>query len=126
LKTASTWLPVVTTTNGNPIRMLKNSTIEAIDHQRLIRTDKGINATTSPGRNHQPIRPPAMMAPTWPMVEGTASASAAAATAIVARSRSGQRFRAMPQTACATTATATILSPCSHAAPPRLPNAATP
>ena len=30
--------------------------------------------------------------------------------------RSGQRFRAMPQTACATTATATTFSPCSQGA----------
>ena len=35
------------------------------------------------------------------------------ATAMAARSRSGVRLLAMPQIACATTATATSLSPCS-------------
>ena len=43
-------------------------------------------------------------------------------TAIVARSRSGRNLRAIPQTTCATTATATILSPYSHGESTRLPN----
>src|SRR5271166_2344378 len=54
------------------------------------------------------------------MVEGTPRASTAAATAIVARSRSGQRFRAIPHTAWATTATATIFKPWSQAAAPKM------
>ena len=49
-----------------------------------------------------------------PSADGTASARIAAPTAIVARSRSGHRLRAIPHTAWATTATATIFSPCSH------------
>ena len=74
----------------------------------------------------QPITPPATIAPICPSAVGTASARIAAPTAIVARSRSGQRLRAMPHTACATTATATIFSPCSQAAPDRSPSRLTP
>jgi hypothetical protein len=52
----------------------------------------------------------------WPVTPGISAASTAAATARLARSRSGHRLRPMPQSACATTATATSLSPCSQAA----------
>ena len=41
------------------------------------------------------------------------SAAAAAMAAIVTRGASGQSVRAMPHTACATTATTTALSPAS-------------
>ena len=54
------------------------------------------------------------------------SAIAAAATARVARSLSGASERIMPSTACATTATAATLRPCSQALPPAPPIAATP
>jgi hypothetical protein len=51
------------------------------------------------------------MTPTCPSAVGDASAAIAASTAIVARGASGQSPRAMPHTACATTATATTLRP---------------
>ena len=44
--------------------------------------------------------------------EGASTAATAASTATVARGASGQSVRAMPQTACATTAAATTFSPC--------------
>ena len=81
-----------------------------------MRTGNGVKAIASPGRKNQPISPPATIAPTWPSVDGTVSASTVAAAAIASRSRSGQRFFAMPHTACATTATATIFRPCSQPA----------
>ena len=56
---------------------------------------------------------------------GAARTTSAATMAIVARARSGARLRAMPQTACATTATATTFSPCSQPAV-RVANACTP
>ncbi len=62
------------------------------------------------------MSPPSRIAPICPAADGTASASTAAPTAMVARARSGHSVRAMPHTACATTATATILRPCSQAA----------
>ncbi|KGX10438.1 hypothetical protein X896_5417 [Burkholderia pseudomallei ABCPW 1] len=46
-------------------------------------------------------------------VDGTTSATPVAAVMIVTRRASGHRLRAMPQTACATTAADTIFSPCS-------------
>ena len=54
------------------------------------------------------------------------SASIAAMSATVMRGASGVSVVAMPHTACATTATATILRPWSQAAPPTLPTAWTP
>ncbi|MOA10920.1 hypothetical protein D3C78_1308300 [compost metagenome] len=62
--------------------------------------------------SHMPASPAAPMAATWPSAEGMASASRAAAIARPARSLSGHRVLAMPQTACATTATAASFSPC--------------
>ena len=76
--------------------------------------------------SRQPMIPPAAIAATWPGAEGTSSATSAPATAMLARGGSGQRLRAMPHTACATTATATIISPCSQAAWRRSPTASTP
>ena len=56
------------------------------------------------------------MAPTCPTAEGIANAAIAPANAMLVRSRSGHSMCPMPHTACATTATATIFSPSSHAA----------
>ena len=50
----------------------------------------------------------------WTKAPLTTSRSAAAKSARAARARSGQRFRAMLHTACATTATATSFKPCKH------------
>ncbi len=50
----------------------------------------------------------------------------AATTASVARSRSGASERIMPRTACATTATAATLRPCSQALPAPSPTASRP
>jgi len=61
-----------------------------------------------------------------PAAEGTASASSVAPIARVARSLSGHKLRAMPQTAWATTATATILRPCSQGTCEMSPSSATP
>ena len=61
--------------------------------------------------------PPAITASSVSAV-GAQSAASAAATARVARSRSGASERVMASTACATTATAASLRPCSQA-PPR-------
>ena len=70
--------------------------------------------------------PPAAIAPTWPQADGTSSTTTAASTASVARGRSGQSDFAMPHTACATTATAAIFSPCSQPEPSALSSVPTP
>src|SRR5437667_9796413 len=114
--------------NGRPISNPKNSIAAATDQARGTYTASGASeagAGAAP-RNPQPISAPTRIAPTWPIAEGTASARIAAATAIVARARSGQRLFAIPHTACATTATATIFNPCSQGAPDRSPNRVTP
>ncbi len=51
--------------------------------------------------------------PTCPQALGSASAAQAAMAMMLTRSTSVHSVRAMPQTACATTATATTLRPCS-------------
>ena len=66
------------------------------------------------------------MAPIWPAVPGTNSTSTAAATASVARVFPVAMLLAMPQTACATTATAAILSPCSQPGASSDPNLSMP
>ena len=73
-----------------------------------------------------PTAPPTRIAPIWPQADGTASATMAAATASVARGRSGASVRAIPSTACATTATAATLRPCSQPDPAALPSRPTP
>src|SRR5690606_42026731 len=55
------------------------------------------------------------MARTCPKAEGKARLNKAATIANAARDRSGHRDRAIPRTAWATIATATILSPWTHA-----------
>jgi hypothetical protein len=52
------------------------------------------------------------MAPTCPIADGSASVASAARIAMPARVRSGHSDFAMPQTACATIATATTFRPC--------------
>jgi hypothetical protein len=51
------------------------------------------------------------MAPIWPNDPPMKTTIATAASAMAARSRSGVRLFAMPQIACATTATATSFRP---------------
>ena len=51
------------------------------------------------------------MAPIWPAAVAAENTTSVASTAMLARARSGQRARAIPHTAWATTATATTLSP---------------
>ena len=65
----------------------------------------------------RPTSAPSRMAPIWPSELGTNSTNTSATAAIEARSRSGHSDRAMPQTACATIATATSFRPCSSPAP---------
>ena len=64
-------------------------------------------------RKSSPASAPAAMIATWVTTLGASSAAMPASTATVARGASGQRVRAMPQSACATTAAATTFSPCS-------------
>ncbi len=118
---------------GNPISSAKNRIAAATDQARGTCTaiDTPADGICAVPSNAQPISPPPRIAPTCPIAEGTANARMAAPTAIVAQilngsARSGQRLRAIPHTACATTATATIFSPCSQAAPDRSPNRVTP
>src|SRR5262249_42584263 len=61
-----------------------------------------------------PAGPATAITSTWETGLGDASTASAARIASDARARSAARFRAMPHTAWATTATATTLSPCSH------------
>ena len=68
-------------------------------------------------QNHRPATPPKAIAPIWATDEELNRMIKATMTAIDARSRSGQSVRAIPQTACATIATATSLRPCSSPAP---------
>ena len=64
------------------------------------------------GLNSQrPVSAAIIMAPTCRGTEGTSSTKQLAATMIELRVVSGHRLPAMPQTACATTATATIFNP---------------
>ena len=70
--------------------------------------------------------PPKTIAPTWPKDDGTASTTAAAATASVARVRSGASARIINRTACATTATAATMRPCSQPLRNASPKEATP
>ena len=64
-----------------------------------------------------PATAPTTMAASWPMATGSSTTRITAAAAMLARRGSGHSVRAMPMTACATTATATSLSPCTIAAP---------
>ncbi len=73
-----------------------------------------------------PTRPPITIAPACAKGEGTASTPMVASTARVARYASGQSYRAMLHTACATTATATTFNPCKAPDPATSPNAVTP
>ena len=61
---------------------------------------------------HQPSSAQLAIATICPSDDGSAKVSRAAKIASAARGRSGHRFFAMPQTACATTATAATFSPC--------------
>ena len=70
--------------------------------------------------------PPSTIAPICPHDDGAPSAMMAATTASVARARSGASVRAMPSTACATTATAATLRPCSQPEPAASPSAPMP
>ena len=70
--------------------------------------------------------PPTRIAPIWAIEEGLNRMISAATAAMDARSRSGQRVRDMPHTACATMATATSLRPCSSPTPTGRPRASSP
>ncbi len=123
------WAGTAAASNGKPNSSATNSMAAATDKARGICTaidtpEGGVCALPS---NAQPISAPARIAATWPIAEGTAKARIAAPTAIVAQifsglAAAGRRLCAMPHTACATTATATILSPCSQGAPDKSPN----
>jgi len=80
------------------------------------RTGTADGPSAAPGSRRRPISPATTITSTWPHAPGHAVTTTAATTAIVARSRSGQSARAIPHTACATTATAAILSPRSQPA----------
>src|SRR5687768_5430949 len=56
------------------------------------------------------------MTPICASVPGAHETTTAAAIATLALERSGHRFLPMPQSACATTATATTFNPCNQAA----------
>lgn len=58
----------------------------------------------------------AAMVSTWASAVWDPTTTSAARIAIVAPARSVQNWRAMPHTACATTATATTLRPCTQPA----------
>ena len=60
-------------------------------------------------QSHSPAMPPNRIAAIWATEEVLNRMISAATTAMEARSRSGHSVRAMPQTACATIATATSL-----------------
>ncbi|MCY1218440.1 hypothetical protein D9M72_303890 [compost metagenome] len=69
---------------------------------------------------------PSRMAPSCPSAVGSATVMSAQATASPARGRSGQSERPMPQTACATMATAAIFRPWMAADPDSQPKCASP
>ena len=70
----------------------------------------GVAALPRPN-SHQPAPPAASITPTWPHTPGTSSTAQHASAISVTLARPTHRLRAMPHTACATTATATTLSP---------------
>ncbi len=72
------------------------------------------SAGSSRHSNAPPIAPISNAA-IWTNEPPATSSNAAASSARAARARSGHRLRAMLQTACATTATATSFNPCSTA-----------
>ncbi|MNZ87089.1 hypothetical protein D3C78_1059380 [compost metagenome] len=63
--------------------------------------------------SNRPMTAAITIAPTCPQADGTRSTKQVTATMMVIRGVSGQRLRAIPHTACATTATATTFNPCS-------------
>ena len=69
---------------------------------------------------------PSTMAPIWPRDDGSAITISVATAANVARSRSGASERIIKRTACATTATAATISPCSQPLCSALPSEAMP
>src|SRR5579864_7768012 len=97
---ATAWLPFALAANGKIANRAKNSASDVIDQTFAMRNGRGEAGFGAFFRkNHQPISPPKMIAPTCPQVDGTASVSTAAATARLARGRPAARLRAMPQTA---------------------------
>ena len=102
----------------------KNTTHASAQARALARTavSPAPPRGTSPRSSLQPIRPPAAIAANWAIALCQASSTSAIEIASVMRVRSGQRVTAIPQTACATTATAAILSPCSQPAWPGSPS----
>ena len=66
----------------------------------------------SPRQRPSPAIAPSAIAAICPNEPPTMTTTNIAASAIIARARSGVSVRVMPQTACATTATATSLRPC--------------
>ena len=78
------------------------------------------------GKKYHPINPATIMGRTCPSVVGDTKATMAVRMASVARSRSGQSVRAIPQTARATTGTATSFSPCNQPAPLAAPTSPRP
>src|SRR6185436_8549053 len=80
----------------------------------------------APGKIAKPISPAMAIDESCPTAVGHASVTIEARMAIVARSRSGQRERAIPPPAWATTATATTLRPCNQPASAAVARAPTP
>ena len=113
--------------NGNPISSTRNSASQNKPTRRRMEIGNGSCASACCGLNNNKPTPPAMaMTPTCPQADGTSNTRQVAAAMRVMRGTSGQRLRAIPHTACATTATATTFKPCSTPAGSASPQLARP
>jgi hypothetical protein len=103
---------VIPATKGNRSRRTPNSTSDIAPTRFDTRNVRCPTAELGAARHSQrPAIPPMRIAATCPIEPATKITIRTAARAMLARSRSGARLRAIPQTACATTATATTLRP---------------
>ncbi|MNN19239.1 hypothetical protein D3C81_1324730 [compost metagenome] len=111
--------------SGKPTNKAKNTTSAASPAFRLTENGSSSPAGEPGGFSRiKPVMAEPVITAICPIAFGHSSAVQAANRAIVTRATSVQRLRAMPHTAWATTATATIFRPCNRplgAPPPHAP-----
>src|SRR5947208_2436501 len=97
---------------GNPSRSAKNTIQQLMARRReiVMGSDMGASCCVFRSKRH-PMSPASTMIVICTIAMGHSRMAMAETIAIVARGRSGHRVVAMPQTACATTATATTSNP---------------
>lgn len=111
---ASVWFGQAPASTGRPKSKVKNRPSSRAPARRVTGIGRAACAGPGPGLNSSmPTRPAPAITPAWLQAFWNSRATPADSAMMASRAHPLHSFLAMPQTACATTATATIFSPCS-------------